>query len=375
MTTSRPFLLTALERRSLAGNRRRLRIGESLIDFASNDYLGLARSPVIRNAVFSMSHVQEDESPLNGLGSTGSRLLTGNSAYAEALERTIADYHGWDAGLLFHSGYLANIGLLSSVMGREDVIFYDAQIHASTRDGMRMSCATAYPFKHNDPEHLERRLQAVTGKARRFVCVESVYSIDGSMAPLQAISSLCRRYEALLIVDEAHAVGIFGPQGRGLVAENALADEVFALVVTFGKALGAFGAAVLGSHTLKEYLINFSRPCIYSTALPLHALAAIRCAYALLPSLNAERSRLSARIEQFRRARATASPTAVQSIEMIGNANVKRMAQFLAERGYAANAIMSPTVRQGHECLRLSLHAYNTPKELDGLLELISQIK
>src|SRR5262249_569897 len=160
--------------------------------------------------------------------------------------------HGYEAGLLFNCGYMANLGLLSAVAADEDLIFFDSAIHASSRGGIQLSQATAFPFKHNDVNHLEHRLKHCQTVGNRFICIESVYSTDGSKALLPEIVQLAKRYEAHLIVDEAHAVGVFGPEGRGLVAEYDLTADVFAQVVTFGKAVGTYGAIVLGTHLLKE---------------------------------------------------------------------------------------------------------------------------
>lgn len=303
-----------------------------LVDFASNDYLGLARS------------------------STGSRLLTGNSVYAENLEDEIAAFHGFEAGLLFNCGYMANIGLLSTVACEDDCVIFDAHIHASTRDGIQLSKAAAFPFRHNNLESLENRLKACTVKGERFICIESIYSMDGSIAPLQEMCLLAKKYEAHLIVDEAHAVGVYGPQGRGLLAKENLCSEVFAQVTTFGKALGAHGAIVLGSQTLKHSLINFAKSFIYTTALPMHSLVAIKNSYDLFPGMDAERKHLQ-----------KLGP----SIQAIPVKDPKAVAEKIRHAGFDVRPILSPTVRRGHEILRLCLHAFNTEAELKALYEVI----
>lgn len=355
-----------LLKRVILGNLRKLQTVLPLIDFSSNDYLGLARSPQLAASVF-----QEWEmhlSHLNGLGSTGSRLLTGNSNYAQELEEKIAKFHGYEAGLLFSCGYMANVGLLSSITNQESVIFFDAAVHASTHDGIRLSQAKAFPFRHNDLEHLENRLKSCSSKGDRFICIESIYSTDGSMAQLSAITQLAREYEAHLIVDEAHAVGACGPKGRGLVAEHNLTAHVFAQVTTFGKALGTYGAIVFGNHVLKQALINFATSYIYTTALPFQTLAAIKCSYDLFPEMDQERNHLQKLIQIFRASYPSVSMSHIQSVPVKGNEAVKQAAQDVIKQGFDVRPLMSPTVQRGHEMLRVCLHAFNTEEELTQLI-------
>lgn len=362
----------SLAKRHDKGNFRSLKVCGKLIDFASNDYLGLSRSQILRQRVLKEWENGCQETHLNGLGSTGSRLLTGNSLYAEQLENKIAAYHGYEAGLLFSCGYMANVGLLASIASNSDLIIYDADVHASTHDGIRMSQAKRYPFRHNDLDHLEKRLSIPIKSGQKYVCVESVYSIDGSIAPLVEISHLCEKYQANLIVDEAHAFGIFGPGGSGLVGEKNLMKSVFAQVTTFGKALGTYGAVVLGNRVLKEYLINFSRSVIYTTFLPQHNLAAIKCAYDLLPGLERERFQLRKLINYFCSIYPNGTATPVQPLYIPGNMQVKQISQKLAQKGFDVRAILSPTVKRGEECLRICLHSFNTESEVKELLQTVS---
>ena len=208
-----------LLKRKTAGNLRKLLDRCNLIDFSSNDYLGLARSQALTQAVFTEWGILPQH-----LGSTGSRLLTGNSVYAEQLEQRIASFHGYESGLLFSCGYMANLGLISSISSEDSILLFDAQVHASVRDGIRLSRAQSSPFRHNDLEHLTSRLEKTNRKGDKFIVVESIYSTDGSTAPLREICTLAKKYDAVVIVDEAHAVGVCGPQGRGLVAEYNLVD-------------------------------------------------------------------------------------------------------------------------------------------------------
>lgn len=364
------YLTNRLLKRSQAGNLRQLPPMQQLIDFSSNDYLGLARSATLRYSL--MQEWSKHPGPLNGLGATGSRQLTGNSSYAETLEQRIAQFHRYEAGLLFNCGYMANLGLLSALGGDDDVIFFDAKVHASTHDGIRLSRSKALPFRHNDLEHLADRLRNCSNRGARFVCVESIYSTDGSKAPLSDLCQLAKTYEAHLIVDEAHAVGVYGPAGRGLVAEHHLTADVFAQVVTFGKALGTYGAIVLGSMALKQALINFAHSYIYTTALPFHMLAAIKCSYDLFPLLEMERRQLQHFITFFRHTYATSSETPIQPIALPGNHAVKEAAQKLMEAGFDVRALTSPTVQKGQEVLRLCLHTFNTEAEMIKLHEIWS---
>lgn len=358
-----------LETRKRLGNLRQLQVTQDLIDFSSNDYLGLARSPKLAAAVFQEWNAHA--SHLNGLGSTGSRLLTGNSEYAQDLENRIATFHGYEAGLLFNCGYMANVGLFSAIAGSADIIIFDTQVHASTHDGIRLSKAKAFPFRHNDVEQLESRLRNcfVNRVGIRFICVESIYSTDGSKAPLPEICRLATQYKAHLIVDEAHAIGACGPCGRGLGAEHNLTSQVFAQINTFGKALGTHGAIVLGSNLLKQTLINFARSYIYTTALPFHSLAAIKCSYDLFPSLEYQRKHLQKLSQIFREAYPQGSSTHIQSVPIEGNDAVKHLANKFAQQGFDVRPLLSPTVQRGHEMLRICLHAFNTENELRMLLE------
>ena len=272
------FLKKALQKREEENLLRQLKHETQLVDLSSNDYLGFAR-----NTKFNQDTYKEiEKTGFHLSGSTGSRLLTGNTRYAENLEEKIAAFHHVEAALLFNSGYTANLGLLSSIAQREDTFIYDSFCHASIIDGIRLGKAERkYKFEHNDVADLEKKLRHATGNV--FIVVESIYSMDGDFAPLPEIINLCKQSGAHLIVDEAHSTGVFGPEGKGItVAEKSEAD-VFARVFTFGKALGTHGAVVAGAKTLKDYLINFSRPIIYTTALPFHALASINVAYNYLP--------------------------------------------------------------------------------------------
>lgn len=346
------LLENQLQKRIRMGNLRTLQPQRQLIDFASNDYLGLARSQELAEAI-----LREWKRCGLLLGSTGSRLLTGNAAYAQKIEARLAAFHGFEAGTLFNCGYMANAGLHSAIATNEDIFLFDSHVHASVRDGIRLSQARAYPFRHNDLEHLEKRLKSLPTKGKRFITVASLYSTDGSQAPLRQICLLSQQYEALLIVDEAHAVGVLGPCGRGLSAGL----QVYAQIVTFGKALGISGAIVLGNSQLQKALINFSRPYIYTTALPWMTLAAITCSYDLFPLMYKERLYLRHLCSKF----GISSP--IHSIPVTGNAEARKLAACLSEEGFDVRPLLSPTVRKGHETLRICLHAFNSVEDTTKL--------
>ncbi|MCB1110776.1 MAG: pyridoxal phosphate-dependent aminotransferase family protein [Chlamydiia bacterium] len=343
-----------LDRRKACGNFRALQTHTSQVDFASNDYLGLARSSSLKEVVI------QEWGKLQGVGSTGSRLLTGNRAYTEKLEGEIAAFHGSEAGLLFNCGFMANLGLITALAKTGATFLFDAEIHASMREGFKLSKSRAFPFRHQDLEHLEKRLKKCSASSDTYICVESVYSTDGSLSPLAEIGALAEAYGAQLIVDEAHAVGVFGPQGRGL------AQQVFAQVIPFGKGVGAFGAIVLGSKELKDFLVNFATPFMYSTALPDHCLAAIQSSYQIFPHLEVERKHLKSLIEM-----AHFSPSTIQPIPISGNHQARKLSCYLASKGFDVRALLSPTVQRGKEVLRLCLHAFNSKEELTRLLSLV----
>jgi len=363
------FLASKLAMRAENGSLRELAPQGKGVDFCSNDYLGLAGNEAFRRYL-----AREHATRLWETGSTGSRLLSGNHPLFEKMERRIAKFHHGEAALLFNSGYDANLGVLSAVPSREDVILYDSLIHASVRDGIRLSLAPAYSFGHNDPVSLEKRLSLVN--KRSFVVVESVYSMDGDQAPLEAISALCRRYGAHLIVDEAHATGVTGPQGAGLVQALGLEDACFARVHTFGKALGVHGAAVIGSAVLKRYLVNFARPFIFTTAMAPASVAAIGAAYEFFPAMEAERRRLENLIDIFQQASLPfdklPSRTPIQAVVIPDNAAVRAAAGQLQAGGYYLKPVLHPTVPRGTERLRVVLHSFNTPQQVDGLIKKLS---
>jgi 8-amino-7-oxononanoate synthase len=247
---------------------------------------------------------------------------------------------------------------------------YDYLSHASIRDGIRLSLAQSFSFQHNDPDDLESKLKKSTGNI--FVVTESVFSMDGDLCPLQELVILCEKYNAQLIIDEAHATGVVGEKGEGLVQMLNLQTKIFARIHTFGKAVGVHGAVVLGSTILRDYLINFSRSFVYSTALPEQAVAHIRASYELFPSLIQERMHLRRLIDKFKNSTSAfqhlTSDTPIQGVLIPGNDQVKRVADYLHKNNLDVRPILYPTVPQAKERLRIVLHSFNAENEMELLL-------
>jgi 8-amino-7-oxononanoate synthase len=257
-----------------------------------------------------------------------------------------------------------------------DVIIYDKLSHASIRDGIRLSFAGSFSFLHNDIDDLEKKLFAAAKPQQNiFVVTESVFSMDGDMAPLKEISKLCEKYNAALIVDEAHATGVVGEKGEGLVRHLDLQQKCFARLHTFGKACGCHGAVILGSTQLKKYLINFARPFIYSTALPPAGVSAIAASYRLFPLLKKEREHLNILISLFKKSllkyHVSANDTPIQVIIIPGNDEVKKVAVYLQQHNFDVRAILYPSVPKGKERLRIVFHAFNTTEEVEQLIALL----
>jgi 8-amino-7-oxononanoate synthase len=361
MKKQNDYIQQKLKKREDENALRTLKTNDGLIDFCSNDYLGFSSEKEI--------HVLDEE--LANYGATGSRLISGNHKLTEEVEEFLATFYQSESALIFNSGYNANIGLFSALPQRNDVIIYDELIHASIRDGIKLSNATSFSFKHNNLEQLEIKLKKATGNV--YVAVESIYSMDGDEAPLEKLVEICNLYGAALIVDEAHAVGIFG-NGKGLCVELGLENDVFARIATFGKAFGTHGAAVLGNKLLRDYLINFSRAFIYTTALPLHSILTIRKAHNFL-NHNLDRiEQLTENIEYFKKSidnyqlSIVNSSSPIQCVIISGNDEVKKMATQIQKNGFDVRPILSPTVPLGQERLRICLHSFNTSEQINNLV-------
>ena len=361
MKSSEIFIKEKLLKRHNTATYRELKPESTLIDFCSNDYLGFARSPGLKNKI----NEELNRYRYVSNGSTGSRLLSGNSDYAENLEKYLAALHHNEAGLIFNSGYDANLGLFSSLPQRGDTIITDELIHASIIDGARLSFANRFSFKHNDLQNLQEKLKHAKGNC--YVAIESVYSMNGDKPPIKKILELTDKYGAHLIVDEAHAIGLYG---LGLV-DGPLQSSVFARIITFGKALGCHGAIVLGSNLLKEYLVNFARSFIYTTAPSFQQLASVKMAYSQLLQSAAEVRSLKNNITLFRQNIQPAndailidSESAIQCIVFKSSEKVKEVALKLQNEGLDVRPILSPTVQVGTERIRICLHSFNTSEEI-----------
>jgi 8-amino-7-oxononanoate synthase len=373
--TADNFLIESLEKRREQNTLRRLTNNSNLIDFCSNDYLGFALSQELKQNI--QREFNSINNPKNGSG--GSRLLAGNSEYAENLEKKIAAFHHASAGLIYNSGYDANVGLFSAVARKGHTVLYDELIHASVHDGLKLSPANKLSFKHNDIIDLEEKLKSLTGII--YIAVESVYSMDGESAALKEIADLCERYNANLIVDEAHATGITANDGKGKVQELGIENKVFARVHTFGKALGCHGAIVLGSELLREFLINYSRSFIYTTALPLKNLVAIYQSYEMLRKQPELVKQLQERIKYFKeniikhpQLVFLENNSPIQSVIIKGNEAVKKTAAQLQQAGFDVRPIVSPTVPEGSERLRICIHAFNTKEQIELLCSTINKL-
>ncbi len=367
--SSPSFLINSLDKRRKDKTLRKLKIDYPSIDFSSNDYLGFSTQGILYNEINKL------DSSIK-IGSTGSRLISGNSSVYQELEKSIALFHQADSALIFNSGYDANLGLLSSVPQKGDLILSDELIHASLIDGIRLSYATHYKFQHNSIEALEALLVRHKETFKEiYIVVESVYSMDGDCAPLAAYVELCQKYGTHLIVDEAHAIGLFGEHGKGLCNELKIEKDCFARIYTYGKAMGCHGASVVGSIVLKDFLINFSRSFIYTTAMPEHSLLAIKAAYQLLQN-TPQIAELKNNIRYFN-SKITASNSFIESASSIhckivsGNQEVQTLEDICWENKLFVKSIKSPTVKATQERVRICLHAFNTQQEINLLLSFI----
>ncbi|MEQ9290290.1 MAG: 8-amino-7-oxononanoate synthase [Cyclobacteriaceae bacterium] len=370
-------LLTKLQERKTSGNARRLTSGAGLVDFVSNDYLGLARSEELFRKISSYDY----SGIINKNGSAGSRLLAGNSPEHEQLESKLANIFEAESALLFNSGYSANLALVSSIPQKGDTILYDSLSHVCLKEGAWLSKADSISFRHNDLEDLESKLKRARGTI--FVIIESVYSMDGDLVPIKDIINLAKGYGGHLIVDEAHSTGVNGKDGAGLVCEMGLAHEFLARVYTFGKGMGVHGACICGGAALIEYLVNFGRPFIYTTALPIHGVFSIDAAFDYLKDHIQLQSLLRDNIRFFNSRYDEVlgkdsswikpySETAIQPIIIPGNDRIKEVANELQKVGLDVRPVLSPTVKAGTERLRISLHTHNTQKQIEKLIQALA---
>ncbi|WP_452220042.1 aminotransferase class I/II-fold pyridoxal phosphate-dependent enzyme [Lacinutrix salivirga] len=374
-----------LDNRKAENSLRSLPLQNNLVDFSSNDYLGFSKNITIFNAAHK--YVVSNNMAQNG--ATGSRLLSGNHSLYTSLETTLSSFYNSESALVFNSGYDANIGFFQAVPQRGDIILFDEYIHASIRDGIKMSDAKGYKFAHNNLKDLEQLLtryiqQDLNSHNQIYVVTESVFSMDGDSPDLKTLSELCKKHKTLLIIDEAHAIGVFGTLGCGLVQDLGLENAVFARIITFGKAIGCHGAAILCSEQLKQYLVNFCRSFIYTTGLSPHAIASVIQAYNqffVLQNLQQNPiQELHNNISFFKsevlrlhlNKHFIPSHSAIHCCIVSGNATVKFISEQFQQKTFSVKAILSPTVPKGKERLRFCLHSYNSQTEITKVLELLS---
>ncbi len=370
MSLDNSFLINQLKQRSQAGSLRRLSLTEFPIDFCSNDYLGFCRSGELQAAI-----AESTVGLANGAGAA--RLLGGGGANYLEIEKELAGFYKTEAALSFSSGYQANLALFSTLPQRGDLIIYDQLIHASMRDGIRLGLARSRSFKHNDLVDLEGCL--MSHSCRKFVAIEALYSMDGDQAPLLEIAALCERYGAYLLVDEAHSTGVFGDQGAGLCQALGVEQQVFARVHTFGKALGVHGACIAASQVVIDFLVNFSRPFIYTTAQAPHQMLALYQAHVYCRAAKAARETLAEVSAYFNQVFSAADlnflgrESQIKAVLVSGNAAARALAGRLQKAGVGVYPILSPTVPKGQERLRICLHSFNSRSEIDLLAKLIRE--
>ena len=339
--------------------RRSLKLPPGGVDFSSNDYLGLSRS----EELYKMIEAALAALPKKRNGSTGSRLLSGNSELAENTERKLASIFQTGSALMFDSGYNANLAVLSTLPQRGDTIIMDELSHASLKDGARLSMAEKWNFRHNDMSDLRKKLTMANGK--KWIVIESVYSMDGDESPVDEVISLAKEFNASVVLDEAHTTGI----------NNFKKIDVAIRVCTFGKAMGVHGACVCSSQEIKNLLINFSRPFIYTTAPSDHSFVSVSCAFDYLLATEHLRNELRQRIDYYKAiAPWTTSNSQIQVVIIPGVEKVINAATRLQSAGFDIRPILSPTVKEGEERLRICLHTFNTEEEISTLVRAIEKL-
>lgn len=367
-------LHSALHKREKLGNLRQLQSNTfPTYDFSSNDYLGFANNKDIQTRCIEICN--EFKEFRNS--SSSSRLVRGNYPLIIAAETKIAEFNKSEAALFFNSGYLANLGLLSSINTKDSVVFYDELAHASIRDGLQLSQGKKYKFLHNNLEDLEQKIQLLDQKNNfkaKYVITEAVFSMDGDGPDLSSMLELCKANNCNLIIDEAHSNPMF-PLSNLLAKHNL--NEVFARIITFGKGFGVHGAAILGSKQLQSFLVNFCRSFIYTTAPTPNQVASVLAAHELLKKSKNQLLFLQENISQFRSVMHQLklekyfieSFSQIQSCMISGNKNVDLASLYLKEREFDVRAIKSPTVAEGKERLRFCLHSFNNPSEIEAVLK------
>ncbi|GAA3573716.1 8-amino-7-oxononanoate synthase [Marinobacter xestospongiae] len=345
----------------------------SLLAFCSNDYLGLASHPEVCAA---LTAAVSDA----GVGGAASHLICGHHDYHHQLEQRLADLTGRSAALFFSTGYMANLGVISALVGRGDTVFSDRLNHASIIDGCLLSRARIQRYPHNDMDHLADRLAATSG--HKLVVTDGVFSMDGDMAPLRELAALCREHDALLLVDDAHGLGVLGERGAGSLEHLGLSEqEVPLLIGTLGKAVGTSGAFVAGPQLLIDYLVQKARTYIYTTAMPPAVAKATCAALDLVEQGQARRRHLAHLIRRFREEtqalgyQLMPSATPIQPIMVGDNWTALELSRQLEDRGLLVTAIRPPTVPEGQARLRVTLSAAHTDADLDRLLTALADCR
>ncbi|MFP3982511.1 MAG: aminotransferase class I/II-fold pyridoxal phosphate-dependent enzyme [Desulfurivibrionaceae bacterium] len=380
--------LNWLERRRQEGKLRRLspfhknaqgllippypgNTGQVFHDFSSNDYLALSRHPEVISR--ARQYLEQE-----GAGAGAARLMSGDRPGHHELEEEVAALKDQEAALLFGSGYLAASGIIPALAGRHDVIFADRLNHASLYDGCRLASSRLVRCRHNDMEHLEEQLKAKRGRRRALIIVESVYSMDGDCAPLRDLVFLKEKYDCLLLVDEAHATGIFGEKGGSLLEAQGVADRVDLALGTLGKALGSYGAYVACSGAMKEYLVNRAKSFIYSTALPPPIIGACLAAVRLVREQPELRRELDRRVDLFKeellaRGINFSSPTQIVPLQVGGSRETITLAERFRQESILVTAVRPPTVPEGTARLRFSVTLYHSDELLRRTAELVGR--
>ncbi|MDH3443655.1 MAG: 8-amino-7-oxononanoate synthase [Deltaproteobacteria bacterium] len=348
--------------------------GREVINFSSNNYLGIANHPALREAAKAAIDRY-------GCGSGASRLISGNMNLHEELEAKIAEFKGTEAALVFNSGFQANTGIIPALVGQEDVVFSDSLNHASIIDGCRLARAKVVVYSHRDVDQLEQGLKQAPSRDRKLIVTESLFSMDGDEAPLKEIAELAERYGAMVMVDEAHATGVYEPNGTGLVAKLGLGERVLVQMGTLGKALGGFGAYVAGSKALRELLINRSRSFVFTTALPPAVMAMGIAALELVMNEPERRRTLRDHCQRLRDG-LTNLGFALGNSEsqilplLVGDAGAcMNLSETLLSRGVFAQGIRPPTVPPGTSRLRITVMATHTPEQIEQALETFAAVR
>lgn len=350
-----------------------------LVDFASNDYLGFSMS----NEIFDRTHYYLENEFIFQNGSKGSWLLSGNHQLYPEIEQLLCSTHNSDAALIFNSGYNANLGFFSCVPQDDDLVLYDEWIHTSIKDGISMGNARGMAFKHNDLDDLRRVYEHqqtnFSKNTEVYVVTESVFSLDGDSPDLLALAKFCEDNRLRLVIDEAQAIGVLGNRGVGLVQHLGIAEATFARLISFGKALSSHGAAILGAQKLIDYLVYFSRPSSYTTAIPPNSLMLIKATYKELQLTHAIKKLLQnialfkAQVETHQLDRYFfKSASAIQSCLIGDSKRVKVIVAHLNDNGFDAAPLFYPTVPRDQERIRFCIHAYNSEEEITEVVSLLA---